>query len=375
MAGPDTLAFNEIRYVDLGAQFAEERADLMAIVERVLASGDYVGGDAVGRLEDELAAFVGMGHCVAVNSGTDALALAMRCLGIGPGDEVITPPNSFIASTGAIVQIGARPVFVDVGDDYNLEPERIEAAITPATKAIMPVHLTGRICDMDRITPIAARHGLAVVEDAAQSIGSLYKGRKAGSFGDAGCFSSHPLKNLNSCGDGGFITTNDGALAERARRLRNHGLADRSTAPEFGCVSRMDVLHAEILRYRLEKRLAHAIERRRANVALYRAHLDRRHVDVPECRDHEYNTYVLFMVQIDRRDALQQRLRDLGIGTAVHYPTPIHLQPAAAHLGYRAGDFPVAERQAARILSLPNHPYATEEQIRTVCEAINGFFA
>lgn len=364
----------EVKYVDLAAQFEEERHGLMPIVEHVLASGQYVMGEAVDLLEQEVAAYLGVKEVVALNSGTDALILGLKCLGIGPCDEVITPPNSFIASTGAIVHLGATPVFCDVREDQNIDPDQIERLITPRTKALMPVHLTGRVCDMDAIMGLARKHGLKLIEDAAQSMGSTWKGQKSGTFGDVGCFSCHPLKNLNACGDGGLMSTNDSAIAERARRLRTHGLIDRNTAPEFGIVSRMDIIQAEILRWRLKHTLIPAYERRRRNVELYRKLLDPKHVFISPDRNEEFSTYVLFVVQVDRRDALQKHLKDRGIGTAIHYPTPIHLQPAAKPYGYKKGDFPMVDRQSDRILSLPHHPYVSEEQIRYVCETINGFY-
>lgn len=362
-----------VSYVDLQSQFEEERDELMPIVEGVLASGQFVGGDAIAELETKTAEFVGVEHCVALNSGTDALTLGLRCLDIGPGDEVITPPNSFIASTGAIMHVGATPVFIDVADDQNLEPNHLEDLITPRTKAIMPVHMTGRICDMDPIVEIAERHGFRIIEDAAQSMGSTYKGRKSGTFGDIGCFSCHPLKNLNACGDGGLLTTDDPDIAARATRLRNHGLIDRETATEFGYVSRMDTLQAAILAHR-HRHLDDVIGRRRKNVALYRELLDEAIAFIPPCRDYEFNTFVLFVAQFDRRDELQAHLADRKIGTAVHYPIPIHLQPAAKSLGHRPGDFPVVEMQAGKILSLPHHQFLTERQIHHVCETINAFF-
>ncbi|HLH87338.1 MAG TPA: DegT/DnrJ/EryC1/StrS family aminotransferase [Xanthobacteraceae bacterium] len=363
-----------IPYVDLAAQYAEERAQLLPVIDQVLASGGYVGGGIINRLEGKLAALCQVKHAVVLNSGTDALILGMRALGIGAGDEVITPPNSFVASTAAIVQIGARPVFADVLADQNVDPERIASAITPRTKAIMPVHLTGRIADMDAIMELARAHGLLVIEDAAQAIGSSYRERPAGSFGDVGCFSTHPLKNLNAIGDGGFITTDRDDVAARVRLLRNHGLIDRNSVAEFGLVSRMDALQAAVLEFRLD-RLDDIIRRRRANAARYRELLDFRRVFVPADRQIEFNSYHLFVIQTDRRDSLQQHLAQKGIGTAVHYPIPIHLQPAAASLGYGRGDFPVTERQAERILSLPVNQSLDGEQITTVAEEINRFLA
>jgi dTDP-4-amino-4,6-dideoxygalactose transaminase len=363
-----------IPYVNLAAQYAAERAELLPIIDRTLATGQWIGGDVVTELERDLAAYCGVKHVVALNSGTDALIFGLAALGVGPGDEVITPPNSFIASTAAIVHLGARPVFADVLADQNIDPERVEAAITPRTRAIMPVHLSGRIADMDAILDIAERHGLAVIEDAAQAMGSRYAGQCAGAIGDIGCFSTHALKNLNACGDGGFLTANDDAIAGRVRLMRNHGLVDRDTATRFGFVSRMDSVQAAILKFRLAK-LDDVIAKRRGNAALYRKTLDVRHVFAPPCRQIEFNTFHTMVIQVDRRDALKAHLADRGIGTTIHYPVPIHLQQAAASLGHRAGDFPVAERQAKRILTLPVNEFLAAADIHYVAETVNGFFA
>lgn len=364
----------EVRYVDFPAQFDSEHAPLMEIVERVFRDGIFVGGAAIGRLEEAVAAYCGVAHAVALNSGTDALILAMRALDIGPGDEVITPPNSFIASTGAIVALGATPVFVDVLPDQNIDPDLIEAAITERTKAIMPVHLTGRVAAMDRICDIAKQHDLYVVEDAAQAFGSRFNEALAGSIGDVGCFSAHPLKNLNAAGDGGMIVTDDADVAAKVRLYANHGLIDRETASCFGTVSRMDTLQAEILLFRLGG-LAEIYEKRRANAELYRSYLDTSRVFVPACGDAEYNTFHTMVIQVDRRDDLKRALSDAGIGTAIHYPVPIHLQPAARVLGYGAGDFPQCERQAGQIISLPIHQYLEDADIRYVADTINEFLA
>lgn len=361
-----------IPYVDLAAQYAEERAQLLPIIEKVLASGDYIGGDIIERLEAKLAALCRVKHVIVLNSGTDALIYGMRALGIGPGHEVITPPNSFVASTAAIVHLGAKPVFADVLLDQNIDPARVSAAITPRTRALMPVHLTGRMADMDSIMALAREHGLLVIEDAAQSIGSTYRGRAAGSFGNVGCFSTHPLKNLGALGDGGFITTDSREIAASVRLMRNHGLVDRNTVAGFGFVSRMDNVQAAILEYRLE-RLDQIIQRRRLNARHYREFLNPSRVFIPPDRQIEFNTYHTFVIQTDQRDVLQRTLGEQGIGTAIHYPIPIHLQPAAATLGYKRGDFPAAERQAERILSLPINQSLTVEQIRIVANAINGF--
>jgi dTDP-4-amino-4,6-dideoxygalactose transaminase len=363
----------KVPYVNLGAQYAEERETLLPLIDQVLREGQYIGGEAIERLEADLAAFLGVKHVVALNSGTDALILALAALGIGPGDEVITPPNSFVASTAAIVHLRAKPVFADVLPDQNIDPRQIEAAITPRTKVIMPVHLTGRMARMDDIMAIAAQYQLAVIEDGAQAIGSKYRGRPSGSYGQAGCFSTHPLKNFNACGDGGFVSTNDDAMASKVRSARNHGLVDRNTVAQFGFVSRMDTLQAAILRYRL-KRLPEITERRRRNAAFYDRLLDKETVFSPPETAAEYNTYHTYVIQADRRDELQRYLADRGVGTAIHYPVPIHLQPAARELGCRKGQFPVAERQAERILTLPVNQSLAEEDMRYVADCVNGFY-
>jgi dTDP-4-amino-4,6-dideoxygalactose transaminase len=368
---PD-MARHNIPYVNIPAQADEQIDDLLAIFERVARGGSYVGGEEIPKLEKKLAEYCECKEAVVLNSGTDALMLALKVAGIGPGDEVITPPNSFVASTSVIVHLGARPVFADVLPDQNIDPAAIESAITPRTRAIMPVHLTGRVCRMDAIMEIAARHDLIVVEDSAQAIGSAYQGRKSGSFGHFGCFSAHPLKNLNAIGDGGFITTNNAVAAERLRRLRNHGQSDRSTVEEWGYVSRMDVLQAAILEYRLGK-LSDVIAKRRQHAALYQRLLDHEKVFVPACRQEEFNTFHTFVIQVDRRDELQQHLREVGIKTAIHYPIPIHLQPAAAQLGYRNGDFPHCEYQANRILTIPVNQTMTTGDVETVAQEILRF--
>jgi len=363
-----------IPYVNFSAQFDGEREEILACVEQVFSGGDFIGGEAITEFEEKAAQLCGTAHAVAVGSGTDALIFALDALGIGPGDEVITPPNSFIASTCAIIAVGAKPVFADIGADQNIDPDAVVAAIGPKTKAIMPVHLTGRVADMDPILRLAEKHGLKVVEDAAQAIGSRYKDRPAGSFGDAGCFSTHPLKNLNAAGDGGFVATNNGKVAERIRLIRNLGLVDRNTVAIWGRVSRMDTLQAAFLNMRLGK-LENVIARRRRNAQLYREMITTDGVFMPPCQEHEFNSFHTFVVQADRRDALQQYLADHGIMTGVHYPVPIHLQPVASDLGCKKGDFPETERQAGRVLSLPVHQFLDETDVARVAECINEFYA
>lgn len=371
---PDTVPeARRVRYVDFPAQYADERDAIIALVDDVFGSGAFVGGRHIEQFETAAAAYVGTKHAIALNSGTDALILAMKGFGIGPGDEVITPPNSFVASTAAIIAAGAVPVFADVKPDQNIDPDAVAAAITDRTRAIMPVHLTGRVAEMDRLMEIAAQHGLKVIEDAAQSFGSRYQDVMCGAIGHAGCFSAHPLKNLNAAGDAGFITTNDDDLAARVKLLRNHGLEGRDTVVEWGTVSRLDNLQAAFLTYRLGNVDA-LIEKRRANVALYRSLLPAEHVFMPPCRQQEFNTFHTFVVQLDRRDALRTYLMEHGIETAVHYPVPIHLQPAAAALGHKTGDFPATEEQAARIVSLPIHQFLSEDDIRYTAATIEAFY-
>jgi dTDP-4-amino-4,6-dideoxygalactose transaminase len=311
---------------------------------------------------------------VAVNSGTDALILALRALGVGPGHEVITPPNSFVASSSCIAALGARPVFVDVRSDYNLDPGQIEAAITSRTRAILPVHLTGRPADMDPIRAIAARHGIKIVEDCAQAVTAEYNGAPVGSMGDFGCFSLHPLKTLSACGDGGIITTSHADLAERLRELRNLGLRTRDDCVTWCGNSRLDTIQAAILLVKLQY-LEPWTALRRRGAAMYRRLLARvEQVQTPDERSYEKAVYHTFVIQAEQRDELKRFLLEHGIETAVHYPVPIHLQSVARELGYGPGSFPITERLAERILSLPIYPELTTDQFQFVSEKIRQFY-
>lgn len=363
----------KIPYVNLKAQWESEKDELMPIIESVIASGNYVGGDVVDNFENAVANYLGSEFCVAVNSCTDALVLGLAALGVRRGDEVITPPNSFIASTAAIVHLGATPVFVDVLPNQSIDPDLVESAITAKTKAIMPVHLGGRMVDMDRLSQIATNHGVAVIEDAAQSIGSTFNKEFSGTFGEVGCFSAHPLKNLNAIGDGGFVCFKYQDLADQVRMLRSHGLIDRNTVERFGYVSRLDAIQAAVLSYRLT-RLETTISTRRKNANLYRSLLNPEFVFVPDDDLRERNSYHTFVVQVDRREELISHLLSCGIGTAIHYPIPIHLQPAAKFLGYGLGSFPVTEAQAKRILTLPINQHLMPSEVEQVATAINKFY-
>ena len=360
--------YRNIPYVALAAQFADERNELMPKIEAVLASGHYIGGPEVEALEDELAAYCGTSYAITVSSGTDALNLAMEVLGISQGDEVITPPNSFVSSASCIVRARATPVFADVQQDELIDPAAVEAAITPRTKAIIPVHLRGSVCDMPALRRIANRHGLLLVEDAAQAVGSALGNVRTGALGDIACFSAHPLKLLNGAGDCGFITTNDADVAARLKRLRNAGLADRNTVSDWGTIARLDAIQAAILRVRL-KRLDGVIAGRRKVAAAYLSGLSGTGLHLPYARHDEYHTYNTFTVQSSNRNAFAKSLQEAGIESKIHYPIPLHLQPVARDLGYREGMFPVAERLAKTILSLPAHQFLDTGEIDYVIAA------
>ena len=360
----------KIPYVNLAKQWATERDELLPILDKVMSSGQYIGGSIVEAFEKKAAALCDSKYCVALNSGTDALVLGLAAMGVRRGDEVITPPNSFVASTSAITHIGAVPKFVDVLPDQNIDPSKIESAITSKTKAIMPVHLTGRMAQMDEIKKIADKHNLLIIEDAAQSIGSMFNNVPSGKWGKVGCFSAHPLKNLNACGDAGFLVTDDDEIAEKIKLIRNHGLIDRNTVLEFGYVSRMDAIQAAILNFRIEK-LNAVSAKRRANAALYSQLLDTSSIFIPAETSKEFNTYHTFVIQVNNRDRLKKRLEEEGIETSIHYPIPIHLQPAAKRLGYTLGDFPETEMQAERILTLPVNQYLDLRDIEMIAQRVN----
>jgi len=363
----------EIKYIDLSSHWKKESSKLIPIINRVLLDGNWVGGEEILKFEKNIAKFCNKRFAVALNSGTDALTFGLSLLGVRKNDEVITIPNSFIASTSSIVHLGAKPVFVDVLNDQNINPNLIEKAITKKTKAIMPVHLTGRISDMDSILSISKKYNIPIIEDAAQSIGSLYKNRPSGSFGKVGCFSAHPLKNLNAIGDSGYLVTDDSKIYHTIKDLSNHGMTNRNKIKNFGYVSRMDNIQAAVLNYRL-KSLKKKIEQRRKNAQFYLENLDKNFVFVPEEKSYEYNTYHTFVIQVDQRDKLKKYLKKNKINTGIHYPIPIHLQPASRRFNYKKGDFPVAESQSKRILTLPIHNSLSLNDLTKIVEKIDQFF-
>lgn len=364
----------KIPYVNLAAQHQPLKDELIRAAGRVIDHGRFILGPEVEELENRFAELCRVKHAVGLNSGTDAIILALAALGIGPGDEVVTAPNSFYSSAGAIALVGAKPVFVDVGPDYNLDPSLIQAALTDRTKAILPVHLTGRPTDMDPIIELARKHGLAVIEDAAQAVSARYHDRPVGGLGQVGCFSLHPLKTLNACGDAGMAVTDDDDLAEQLRTMRNIGLENRETCRLWSGNSRLDTMQAALVLVKLDY-LHLWTERRRANAAHYRralAGLD--DLVCPDEKEHEYCVYHTFVVLAERRDELKAYLAENGIGTSIHYPRLIPFQPAAADLGYEPGDFPTAEYQSKRILSLPVYPELTRDQLDHIAETIWKFY-
>ena len=371
---PAVAAKGRVPYVDLAGQHRPLKAELLKAAGEVIDSGQFILGPQVEAFERAFAALCGARHAVGLNSGTDALVLALRALGVGPGDEVITAANSFVASASCAAVLGAKPVLVDVRPDFNIDPAAIEKAITPRTKAIIPVHLTGRPADMDPLLAIAARRGIPVVEDCAQAVLAEYRGKSVGGFGAAGCFSLHPLKTLNACGDAGVLVTNDEKLHESVRTMRNLGLKTRDNCVVWSGNSRLDTIQAAMLLVKL-KHLGAWTRARRENAAFYQEALAGiPGVVVPRDAVGEKAVYHTFIIQAERRDELKAYLAGNGVETAVHYPRPIHLQDAAAPLGWARGAFPEAERQSERILSLPVHPDLSRDQLRRVADLVRSFY-
>ena len=361
-----------VPYAALSRQAATIKTELLEAVESVLDGGRYILGPDVAAFEQEFAALCGTKFARGISNGTSALHLTLRSIGLKTGDEVITAPNSFLASASSVALAGGRPVFADVREDMNIDPARIEAAITPRTRAIIPVHLTGRPAAMREIVDIARRRNLFVLEDAAQAVGARLEGKPVGGWGDAGSFSLHPLKNLHAYGDAGAVTTNDDALAARISLARNHGLKNRDTCEFWSFNSRLDEIHAAMLRVQMRYLERWTQERRR--LAHRYNDLLRPFVTVPDEAPGEHHVYQTYMIQADDRDVLQRHLVSGGVEALVHYATPIHLQPAARDLGYTAHDFPVCQRVVDRILSLPLYPGLTEQQQDRVAELIAGFY-
>jgi len=361
-----------VPFVDLKAQGTELLDRYEAAFRSVVERAAYTLGPEVKEFEASFASFCGCSHAVGVSSGTDALKLAYLAVGVGPGDEVIVPANTFIATAEAVSHIGARPVFVDVLDDATMDPAGLAAVVTDKTKAIVPVHLFGQPARMDEILSFAGERGIPVIEDACQAHGARYKGRLCGSMGAAAAFSFYPGKNLGALGDGGAVTTSDAAIAESVSLLRNHGQSDKYTHAAVGYCDRLHNLQAAFLKVKLPHLADWNAARQRA-AAIYDAAI----AGVPgvtriPTRPDVEHVFHLYVIELDHRDAVRDSLVAAGVECGIHYPVPLHLTPAYASLGYARGDFPVAERLAERILSLPMHPYLSEEQIRQVVEQLRA---
>lgn len=359
-----------IPFVDLKAQYETLKDEVAEAIRGVLESAQFVGGEALASFERDFAAYCQVRYARGVANGTDALHLALRALGIGHGDEVITTPHTFIATAAAIVATGARPVFVDIDPDtYTIDPKMIERAVTDRTRAIIAVHLFGQPADMGQINDIARRRGLYVLEDAAQAHGAEYQGVRTGALGDVACFSFYPAKNLGAYGDGGAVTTNNAAIAERIERLRDHGRTTHYSHAEIGFNSRLDALQAAVLQVKLRRLDEWNASRRRA-AEWYAAEFAQSGIKTPFVRKGSTHVYHLYVITTKERDAMRIKLDEAGVATGIHYPLPLHLQPALAHLGYRQGDLPCCEAMAARSLSLPIFPELTRDQVRHIAAIV-----
>jgi dTDP-4-amino-4,6-dideoxygalactose transaminase len=377
-ASPEATVKNAaMPFLDLKAQFSAIREEVLAAMTRVMESQQLIMGPEVAALEREIAQLARCRFAVGCASGSDALLLALMSCGVGPGDEVLTTPFTFVATAGSIARLGARPVFVDIDPTtYNVDPLRLDIAISPRTRAIMPVHLFGLPAEMDSILDIAQQHNLPVIEDAAQAIGAEYRGKPAGSMGRAGCFSFFPSKNLGGAGDGGMIVTNDPGTADRLKVLRLHGSREKYSYELLGMNSRLDALQAAILRVKLQH-LAAWVAARQHNADRYRLLVAefglQDAIGLPTVPDGLVHVYNQFVIRTKRRDELRSALRQQGIPTEIYYPSPLHLQPAFAALGYSRGDFPASEAACAQVLALPIYPELTESQQLHIVESVAEF--
>jgi len=356
--------------VDLKAQYLSIKEAIDEAINHVITRANFIQGEEVALFEREFARYCGVKEAVAVSSGTEALRLALVACGIGQGDEVVTTPFTFIATAEAISQVGASPVFVDIDPiTCNLDPKKVEWAVSKKTKAIIPVHLYGRPADMDGICAVARKYNLKVIEDAAQAHGARYKGKRVGTFGEVACFSFYPGKNLGAYGDAGMLVTNNAAIAERVRLLRDHGRKEKYEHLYVGFNSRMDTIQAAVLRVKLMY-LDRWNARRRVLASVYRGLLRDLDLFVPPEDTHYESVYHLFVIRTPLRAHLRRVLRAAGVDTGIHYPIPLHLQPAYRHLGYQIGDFPESERAAREVLSLPLYPELPEDQVHRIAGII-----
>jgi aminotransferase EvaB len=363
-----------VRYSPLPQQFADPEP-ILDDIRKLVTSGDFTLGKVVGEFEEMFAAMLGVKHAIGVGSGTDSLKVALKAAGVGFGDEVITAANTFWATVGAIVEVGAKPVFVDCDDGFGIDLDRLEAAFTSRTKAVMPVQLTGDVIDMPRLARIAQRHDCVVIEDACQSLLGEWDGRKAGTFGLAAGFSMHPLKLINVWGDAGVIVTNDSEMNRKCRLLRNHGLKNRDEMQIYGYNTRLDSLQAVVGKHMLPQ-VPEWVDKRRAAAAYYdKAFASVPQVRIPPRNPKSKNVYLLYILFAERRDALLAHCIKEGIEAKVHYPIPLYRQEALQPLGYKSGDFPVTDRHAGEMITFPVDQYLTYAELDRVIDVVGGFYA
>ncbi len=366
---------SKVQWSYLPRQFSAENIDVvLARLRQLLPTGDLTLGQPVAEFEERFAALIGARHAIGVASGTDAIKLSLKALGVGPGDEVVTTANTFIATVGAIAENHARPRFVDCTDDFCMDVDQLEAAITPSTKAILPVHLAGQMSDMPRVLQVAEKHGLPVVEDSCQCILGNIEGRNAGTFGMSGAFSLHPLKNLNVWGDGGVIVSDDDAFTDQLRRLRNHGLGDRDHVTVMGCNSRLDSVHAVVGNWLIEQ-VDRITDTRIANAGVLDAGFGQiEGLTLPTRYSNRKLAFHLYIVFAERRDELLSWCLEHGIQVKVHYPVPLYQQEGLRQYGYTAGDFPVTDRHAQTMISFPAHEHLTRDQLDYMVQTVRAFY-
>tara|TARA_B100000989_G_scaffold298987_1_gene291675 strand:+ start:1876 stop:3015 length:1140 start_codon:yes stop_codon:yes gene_type:complete len=365
-----------IPYVNLTKQAKSQKKEIINLLNRIIKKGQFVGGYEIDKFEKNICKLINVKHCVALNSGTDALTLGLHLMGIKKGDEVITTPNSFIASAAAIVHLGAVPIFVDICNDGNIDPKDMINKISKKTKAIMPVHLSGRPCKMDRIISISKKYKIPIIEDAAQAIGTKFKNKFVGTFGKVGCFSAHPLKNLNAMGDSGYLVTDDKIIANKIKLLRNHGIKNRNDITDFGYVSRMDNFQAGILNLRLKK-LKSIISKRRSNAKLYFQNLKKiKEIKLPYEEKNQFNSFHTFIILANKRDKLKNYLEKKKISTAIHYPKLIFDQKAYTNKFKKinSNHYPMSKYYVSNILTLPINEFVTKNEIKKISNEIINFY-
>ncbi len=365
-----------IPYVNLTKQAKSQKKEIINLLNRIIKKGQFVGGYEIDKFEKNVCKLINVKHCVALNSGTDALTLGLHLMGIKKGDEVITTPNSFIASAAAIVHLGAVPIFVDICNDGNIDPNDMIKKISKKTKAIMPVHLSGRPCKMDRIISISKKYKIPIIEDAAQAIGTKFKNKFVGTFGKVGCFSAHPLKNLNAMGDSGYLVTDDKIIANKIKLLRNHGIKNRNDISDFGYVSRMDNFQAGILNLRLKK-LKSIIAKRRSNAKLYFQNLKKiKEIKLPYEEKNQFNSFHTFIILAKKRDKLKNYLEKKKISTAIHYPKLIFDQKAYTSKFKKINPkyYPKSKYYVSNILTLPINEFITKNEIKKISNEIINFY-